>query len=74
MARPAIESRVHFAREDLLTASEVAAILRVRRTTAMDYMRRGVIPACKIGKLWYSPKPLLDSYVEQLIADAAHGS
>lgn len=32
----------------------VAEVPRVKRTTALDYMRRGVIPACKIGQRWYS--------------------
>ncbi len=57
---------LHFSREDLLTANEVADVLRVKRTTALDYMRRGVIPACKIGRRWYSAKPLLDRHLDDL--------
>jgi len=48
-------NQLRFTRDELLTREDVAEILRVRRTTALDYMRRGVIPARKIGKLWYSP-------------------
>ena len=55
-----------FDRDDLLTATDIAKILRVQRTTALDYMRRGVVPACKIGRRWYSPKPLLDDHLEQM--------
>lgn len=55
-----------FSRDDLLTATEVAAVLRVKRTTALDYMRRGVVPACKIGRRWYSAKPLLDEHLDHL--------
>ncbi len=62
----ATETQLHFSREDLLTATEVAQILRVKRTTALDYMRRGIVPACKIGRRWYSPKQLLDSYLDGL--------
>jgi excisionase family DNA binding protein len=62
----AIETQLHFSREELLTPSEVADVLRVKRATALDYMRRGVIPACKIGRLWYSSKPLLDSHLDHL--------
>ena len=62
-----MDDQLRFTREDLLTPDEVAAILRVRRTTAIHYMRRGVVPACKIGKRWYSPKPLLEEHLEQLI-------
>lgn len=58
-----MDDHLQFTREDLLTPDEVAAILRVRRTTAIDYMRRGVVPACKIGRRWYAPKPLLDEYL-----------
>jgi excisionase family DNA binding protein len=62
----AIETQLNFSREELLTASEVADVLRVKRATALDYMRRGVIPACKIGRLWYSSKPVLDSHLGHL--------
>lgn len=62
------EAHLHFSRDDLLTATEVARILRVQRTTALSYMRRGVVPARKIGRRWYSPKPLLDSHLDHLFA------
>jgi excisionase family DNA binding protein len=52
-----------FSREDLLTATEVAEVLRLKRTTALDYMRRGVIPAFKLGRQWYALRPRLDAYV-----------
>jgi excisionase family DNA binding protein len=59
----------NFTREDLLTPAEVAAILRLRRSTVLDYMRRGVIPAFKIGRSWYSLRSRLD---EHLAAAADH--
>lgn len=68
-----MESQLRFTRDDLLIPDDVAAILRVRRTTALDYMRRGVIPACKIGKLWYSPRPLLDEHLISLFSDPTRG-
>lgn len=61
--------QLRFTRDELLTADDIAEILQVRRTTALDYMRRGVIPARKIGKLWYSPRPLLDEYLTSLFED-----
>lgn len=64
-----MENQLSFTREELLTPDDVAEILRVRRTTALDYMRRGVIPARKIGRLWYSPRSLLDEYLTSLFAD-----
>lgn len=60
------ETQLHFSRDDLLTPNDVAQILRIKRTTALDYMRRGVVPGCKIGRRWYSPKPLLDSHLDHL--------
>jgi excisionase family DNA binding protein len=62
----ATQTRLHFSEEELLTPTEVARILRVKRTTVLDYMRRGIVPACKIGRRWYSPKPLLDEHLDHL--------
>ncbi|HXV05599.1 MAG TPA: helix-turn-helix domain-containing protein [Solirubrobacterales bacterium] len=67
------KAHLHFSRDDLLTATDVARILRVQRTTALDYMRRGIVPACKIGRRWYSPKPLLDGHLDQLFAADRQG-
>lgn len=53
-------------RDELLTASDVAEILRVRRSTALDYMRRGVVPACKIGRRWYSLRGRLGEHLSCL--------
>jgi excisionase family DNA binding protein len=64
-----METQPSFNREDLLTPDEVAKILRVQRTTALNYMRRGVIPAAKIGKHWYSSRPLLDEHLASLFRE-----
>lgn len=61
------EAPPSFSREDLMTATEVAQVLRVQRTTALDYMRRGVIPACKIGRRWYSVRSCLDAYLADVV-------
>jgi len=68
-----VEGHLHFSREDLLTPAEVAEILRVQRSTALDYMRRGVVPARKIGRRWYSPRPLLDEYLDTLFEHTPGG-
>lgn len=62
----ASDTHLHFSRDELLKPDDVADILEVKRTTAMEYMRRGVVPARKIGRHWYSPKPLLDHYLDDL--------
>ncbi len=55
-----------FTREDLLTANDVAEILQIKRSTALDYMRRGVVPACKIGRRWYALRSRLDAHIGDL--------
>ena len=65
------ETHPSLSRDDLLTATEVAEVLRVKRTTALDYMRRGVVPACKIGRRWYSAKPLLEQHLDGLFDPTA---
>jgi excisionase family DNA binding protein len=47
-----------------LTVDEVADVLRVKKATATDYMRRGVIPAFKLGRSWYSLRPRLSAQLE----------
>jgi excisionase family DNA binding protein len=59
-----------FSREDLLTPTDVAEVLRLKRTTALDYMRRGVIPAFKIGRSWYA----LRSRLEAHLSSASHSA
>lgn len=54
---------VAFNREDLLSPDEVAEVLRLKRATTILYMRRGVIPAFKLGSRWYSVRSQLDAYV-----------
>jgi hypothetical protein len=67
------ETQLHFSRDDLLTPADVAQILRIKRTTALDYMRRGVVPGCKIGRRWYASKSLLDSHLDQLFNSDRQG-
>ena len=55
-----------FTRQDLLTANDIAEILQIKRSTALDYMRRGVIPACKIGRRWYALRSQIDDYIGEL--------
>jgi hypothetical protein len=66
-----VETHPSFSRDDLLTATEVAEVLRVKRTTALDYMRRGIVPACKIGRRWYSARPLLEHHLDDLFDPAS---
>jgi excisionase family DNA binding protein len=67
---PSDTDPIAFSREDLLTAEEVAEVLRLKRATALDYMRRGVIPAFKLGRRWYSVRPRLDAYISSASASS----
>lgn len=53
--------------DQLLTAGDIAEVLRVQRATALDYMRRGVIPACKIGRRWYAERSQLERHLSTLL-------
>lgn len=72
VAEPRADQQRSFTREDLLTASDVAAVLQIKRTTALDYMRRGVIPASKIGRRWYALRSLLDAHIADLFEAELH--
>jgi len=63
---PRVDQAPSFTRDDLLTANDVAEVLQVKRSTALDYMRRGVIPACKIGRRWYALRSRLDAHIGDL--------
>jgi excisionase family DNA binding protein len=60
-------------RKDLLTADEVATLLRLKRSTALDYMRRGVVPAFKLGRQWYSHRSRLASHLASVPGNSFRG-
>jgi len=36
--------------DELMTAEQLAALLRVRKSTVEDYARRGLLPSLKLGR------------------------
>jgi excisionase family DNA binding protein len=50
---------------DVLTASEVAELLRVPKSTVEDWARRGVVPSRKIGRR----RLYIRSRIEALLLD-----
>ena len=56
---------------DLMTASDVAEVLRQSGQTVRRLMASGRIPAVKIGSRWYTPKSRLVEFVEEGIDGAA---
>lgn len=39
-------------RDDIMTASEVGALLRVAKSSVYDLARRGLIPGHRVGRAW----------------------
>jgi excisionase family DNA binding protein len=52
---------------DVMTAAEVAALLRVPKSTVEDWARRGIIPSRKIGRR----RIYVRSRIEALLLDDA---
>lgn len=53
--------------DELMTADDVAAILRMRVSTIEDYARRGVLPSIKVGR----HRRFLRSQIARAISDLA---
>ncbi len=70
---PPDPDRPSLSREDLLTATEVAEVLRLKRSTALDYMRRGVVPAFKLGRQWYSLRSRLEAHLAAALQSSDPG-
>jgi excisionase family DNA binding protein len=50
---------------DVMTAAEVAALLRVPRSTVEDWARRGIVPSRKVGRR----RLYIRSKIEALLLD-----
>ena len=57
---------VSLTRADLLTADEVAELLRLRPSTVKDYARRGIIPSFKLGRFRRFVRADVEATVELL--------
>jgi hypothetical protein len=53
-------------REDVLTASDVAAILDLKPYTVKEYARRGILPGRKLGRTWRFLRPELEEAIRHL--------
>lgn len=51
-------------REEVMTAREVAELLRMPTSTVYELARKGVLPASRLGRTWRFLRPRL----EQLLA------
>ncbi len=55
----------------MLTADEVAAILRVSTMTVYRLIRSGELPAVRVGRTYRIREEDLDAYVESQVVDVA---
>lgn len=49
---PAAVTRSPLTREDVLDGREVAELLHLPLSTVLEYARRGLLPARKLGRRW----------------------
>ena len=49
---PAPRARLRLTRDEVLGAREVADLLRMPASTVLDYARRDILPAHKLGRRW----------------------
>ncbi|OIO39578.1 MAG: hypothetical protein AUJ72_00395 [Candidatus Omnitrophica bacterium CG1_02_46_14] len=50
-------------RTQIMTTKEIAKYLGVHEMTVYRWLKKGVLPGCKIGGRWRSRKDLLDSHL-----------
>jgi excisionase family DNA binding protein len=53
-------------RHDVLTVSDVAALLDLKPYTVKEYARRGLLPGRKLGRNWRFLRPELEEAIKQL--------
>ena len=53
-------------REDVLTVSDVAALLDLKPDTVEEYARRGILPGRKLGRTWRFLRPELEEAIRHL--------
>ena len=54
---------------EVMTIEEAASFLRVSKNTVYGYVRRGIIPARKIGKVWRLSRVALEAWLSEREAD-----
>lgn len=56
---------------ELLTAQEVADLLRVSTMTVYRLIRQGELPAVRVGRSYRVRRPDLEAYLEDQVVDPA---
>ncbi len=55
---------------DIMTVREAAEYLGMKPPTLYKYIKKGVIPAFKIGSLWRLKKSTLDEWIAKKLEEA----
>ena len=50
---------------EVMTIAEAASFLRVSKNTVYEYVRRGIIPARKIGRVWRLRRAVLEDWLSE---------
>ena len=50
--------------DKLITVTEVAEYLRVKRSTVYEWAKEGKIPAAKVGRLWRFDREEIEAWVK----------
>jgi excisionase family DNA binding protein len=62
-----------FSRDDLLRPEDVAAVLGVKRSTVLDWLRCGRLPGAKFGRTWLVSRPALEAHLAELFERDPYG-
>jgi excisionase family DNA binding protein len=57
---PASGASTGLTRDEVMTAPEVAELLRMPRSTVYELARKGVLPASRLGRTWRFLRPRLE--------------
>ncbi len=72
MSTPAASpTRMPLTREDVLDAREVAELLHLPISTVLEFARRGLLPAHKLGRRWIFLRDEVEAAVRGRSASAA---
>lgn len=55
--------------EKVLDANEACVYLKIGKPTLYKYVRRGAIPAYKMGKVWRFDKTCLDEWIRSRVQE-----
>ncbi len=58
--------------DEIMTVAEVAEYLKMKPQTIYKWLQEGMIPAAKLGKEWRFKKSVIDSWLDEKMAESAY--